>query len=162
MTGGPEVHPFRTAWATRDVDGWARHFAEDIVVRSPLIRSDFRGRSAARELFEALFTALPEFTVVDELGDAGTRVFLWRAGAHGRSFEGVDVVRSDERGVIVEIAVYIRTLVGLADFAAVMGPALGRRRGRLRGLLLRAMSPGLRLFMTSTDAVATKLVQPRP
>ena len=63
MTGDPEVHPFRTAWATRDVDGWARHFAS--------------------------------------------------------------------------------------------------RASTLRGLLLRAMSPGLRLFMTATDAVATKLVQPR-
>jgi hypothetical protein len=157
--GTPQAHPFRTAWATRDIDAWAEHLADDIVVKSPLIRSDFRGSAAARELFDVLFAVIPEFAILREFRDGDASVFVWRARAQGRTFDGVDVIRSDDRGAVTEIAVYIRTLVGLADFAAVVGPALGRRQGRLRSWLLTAMSPGLRLFMTTSDTVATKLVQ---
>jgi hypothetical protein len=152
-------HPFRTAWATRDIDGWAQHFAPDIVLRSPLIRSDFHGGAAARELFDVLFEVISDFDVVHEASDGDTTVFVWRARARGRTFEGVDVVHVNDQGKIDEIAVHIRTLVGLADFAAAVGGRLAARRGRVRGWVLGAAGPGLRAVMATVDRVATRGVQ---
>jgi hypothetical protein len=42
-------HPFRAAWATRDLDAWIEALSPDIVLRSPVVRGPFRGRSAAAE-----------------------------------------------------------------------------------------------------------------
>jgi hypothetical protein len=154
-------HPYREAWRTRDLDAWGEALAPGVVMHSPIITSPFRGREAAIELFGVLFEAFPDLEIVDELASGAVTVFLWRARARGRAIEGADVVRMDERGEIHEIRVLIRPLIDIARFAAVLGPPLAARRGRVRGWLAGVTIAPLGVVLALVDAIAPLLVQRR-
>ncbi|MDQ3982442.1 MAG: nuclear transport factor 2 family protein [Actinomycetota bacterium] len=154
------THPYRRLWETRDIGALRDALTEDVVLRSPLIVAPFEGRAAAIELFEVLVGALEEFEIAAELrGDEGD-VFWWRAAAGGREIEGVDLIRM-EGGKIAEIRVLVRPLIGLGTLAAVIGPPLAARRGRLRGLVARPMVASLRMMLAFADVVSTRLVRSR-
>src|SRR3954447_11674839 len=154
-------HPFRRAWETRDVDGWAAALADDVVLHSPVISSPFAGRAAVRELYEVLFAAFGRVDIFAELTGGDARMFAWRGEIGGRVVEGADFVRADARGKIAEIRVFIRPLVDIGVFAGAAGPPLARRRGRLQALVLRALTLPLRGLLATVDVVAPRLAQRR-
>ena len=155
-------HPFVRAWRTHDARELASHFAPDVVLESPILRSPFRGVTQAARLYEALFEALSDVRIDEQYGAPGRDVFVWRAKAGGRPVDGVDVIRSDADGAIVRITVLMRPLVGIGNFAAAAGPPLaGRARGRPFGVLMAVLGPGLRLVMTTIDVAARFFTQPR-
>jgi hypothetical protein len=57
--------------------------------------------------------------------------------------------------------VAIRPLVGIAIFAAAIGPALAAKHGRARGLVARLMTFPLTALLTFVDLTATRLAQRR-
>jgi hypothetical protein len=154
-------HPFRTAFETRELDVWIGALAPDVVVRSPIIRTTFKGRDAVAELYEILFDALGRVDFTDEFAAGDSHAFFWRADIGGRWVEGADIVRHDEQGKISEITALIRPLADIAVFAAAVGPPLARRRGRLRVPLVRALMLPLQAILTVADAIATRFVQRR-
>jgi hypothetical protein len=155
------VHPYRTLWQTRDLDAWADALATDIEMHSPVFSSPFRGRDAAVELFGVLLDSVGAFEITDELAAGDTHAFCWRAQMGRRSIEGVDLIRRDERGDIIEIRVSIRPLAGIAAFGAVVGPRLAAKRGPLRAPLLRLLMLPFNAILAVADAVASRLVQRR-
>lgn len=154
-------HSFRAAWRTRDLEAWAANFAEDVVLYSPIIKATFDGRAAAIELFGVLFDVLDSFEITDEFAADDAHVFFWRASARAHSFEGVDLIRHNSDGKIYEVRVQVRTLIGIGRFAAALGPALARKRGPVRGTLLRLSSPLLSAMFAVIDATATRFTQAR-
>ncbi len=155
------VHPYWAAWQTRDLDAWGEALAPDVVLHSPIVRTPFRGRDAAIELFSVLFQALGEIEITDELAFQGTHAFFWRIDVGDRKVEGTDLLRTDENGKIAEIRVMIRPLVDIADFAAAIGPSLGAKRGPGRALLLTLLTIPLKALLLVVDTVASRLVQRR-
>jgi hypothetical protein len=155
------THPFRAAWQTRDLEAWADALATDVVLHSPIIRTPFRGRAAVTELFDVLFGTLGHFDVLEEFAAENAHVFFWRADVGGRSVEGADLLRFDAAGKISEIKVLIRPLVDIAAFAAVVGPPLGAKRGRIRGSVLRLLTLPLTALLKLADTIATRLTQRR-
>ena len=137
--GTVDEHPFRTAWRTRDLDAWIEALSPEIVLHSPVVQTPFEGRSAARELYGVLFDTFGEVEFVGEFADTGSHAFFWRANVGGRVIEGVDRLRYDGRGKIVEIRVLIRPLVDIAVFAAAIGPPLAARKSPARGALVRLL-----------------------
>jgi hypothetical protein len=158
-SGPVDAHPYRLAWQTRDLDAWADALAPDVVMNSPVFRAPFEGRDAAVELFGVLFDALGPVTITHEFADGDSRVFFWHADIGGRDVAGLDLIRSDEHGEICEITVLIRPLVGIAVFAAAVGPPLAAKRGRLRGLVVRLLTAPLTLMFAVIDRVASRLTQ---
>jgi len=156
-----DAHPFRTAWRTRDLDAWADALALDVVLHSPTLKTPFRGREVATELYGILFDAFGDVEITDELAHADSHAFFWRANIGNRTIEGADLLRFDEHGKISEVRVLIRPLVDIATFAAVIGPPLAAKRGRIRGLLVRLMTLPLRAILAVADTVATRLIQRR-
>jgi SnoaL-like domain len=152
-------HPFRMAWRTRDLDAWIEALSPEIVLHSPVVRTPFRGRSAARELYGVLFETFGEVELVGELADADSHAFFWRANVAGRVIEGADRLRYDEQGKIVEITVLIRPLVDIAVFAAAIGPPLAARKSPTRGALVRVLTLPLKGILNITDAVASRLIE---
>jgi SnoaL-like protein len=150
-------HPFRTAWRTRDLDAWAGALADDVELYSPVIRTPFRGREAAIELYGVLFDALGEFEITDEFAGGGSHAFFWRADAGGRRIEGADLLRYDRHGKIAEVRVLIRPLVGIATFAGAAGPPLAAKRGPIRATALRILTLPLIAILATVDAVASRL-----
>ena len=96
-----------------------------------------------------------------ELTSGPVTVFLWRAPARGRTIEGADVVRMDDRGKVNEIRVLIRPLIDIARFASVLGPPLAGRRGELRRVLAAVTIAPLELILALVDVIAPLLVQRR-
>jgi hypothetical protein len=156
-----DAHPFRSAWETRDLDAWAEALAPDVVLHSPVVKTPFRGREAATELYGVLFDALGRFDITDELAAGDSHAFYWRADAGGRAIEGTDLLRYDTDGKITEVRVLIRPLVDVAAFAAAVGPPLAAKRGRARAWLLRFLTLPLIAFLAVADALASRLVQRR-
>jgi hypothetical protein len=154
-------HPLRAVWQTRDVRTIAAALADDVVLHSPIVRKPFEGREEAVELFEVLLERLGEFEITDQLEAGDTHAFFWRADAAGRWIEGADLVRHDADGRIKEVQVLIRPLLGIAAFAAAVGPALASRRGRLNAIAVRLMVGPLRAFLTVADILSSRLVQRR-
>jgi ketosteroid isomerase-like protein len=156
-----DVHPFRAAWQTRDLDAWSSNFAPDIVLYSPMIKMTFRGQEAATELYGVLFDALEEFQITDEFARQGEYACFWRAKAGGRTIEGSDLIGHDEHGKIAEVRVFIRPLASIAIFAAAAGPPLAAKRGPVKGLLLRVLTVPLRVIFAAVDFLAPRLIQRR-
>jgi hypothetical protein len=154
-----DVHPYRAAWQTRDLDDWAQALAPDVQMHSPIFKSPFLGRDAAVELFGILFDSIGTMELIDELAAGDTRVFFWRADIGGRWVEGMDLIRHDQHGKIAEIRVLIRPLAGIAAFGAAIGPPLAAKRGALRAPLLRVLMLPFNAILALADAVASRLVQ---
>jgi hypothetical protein len=152
-------HPFRAAWRTRDLDAWIEALSLEVVLHSPVIRTPFRGRSAAKELFGVLFTEFGEMGIVSEFAGADSHAFFWQADVGGRRIEGADFLSYDEDGKIAAISVLIRPLVDIAVFASAIGPPLAARRSPSRGVLVRLLTLPLRLILTAADSVASRLIQ---
>jgi SnoaL-like protein len=152
-----DEHPFQAAWRTRDLDAWTDALADDVVLHSPVMTTPFRGREAARELYSILFEAFGEVEVTDAFAAGDMRAFFWRGELGGRRIQGTDLIRADARGKVAEVTVLIRPLVDIAVFAAAVGPALARRRGPIRGLLLRLLTLPLRALMAAADFAAPRL-----
>jgi hypothetical protein len=150
-------HPFRAAWRTRDLDAWAGALAPDVELYSPVIKSPFRGRDAAIELYGVLFQALGDLDITDEFSGGDTHAFFWHADVGGRRIEGADLLRHDAQGRITEVRVLIRPLVGIGTFAGAAGPPLAAKRGRIRALLLRILTLPLMAILAAVDAVASRL-----
>jgi SnoaL-like domain len=153
-------HPFRTAWRTRELDAWIEALSHEVVLHSPVVRTPFRGRSAATELFGVLFEVFGEVEITRELADnTDAHAFFWRANVAGRVIEGADLLRYDARGKIAEIRVLIRPLVDIATFAAAIGPPLAARRSPARGALVRLLTLPLKGILSVADIVSSRLIE---
>jgi hypothetical protein len=155
------MHPFRTAWETRDVEAWTAAMAPDVVLHSPVMTTPFRGREAAAELYGILFEEFGHVELTHESADGDSHVFFWRADLGGHSIEGTDLLHSNERGEIDEVTVMIRPLVDIALFAGAVGPKLARRRGPLQALALTLLTFPLRGMLALADVVAPRLAMRR-
>jgi hypothetical protein len=131
----------------------------EVVLHSPVVRTPFRGRSAARELYGILFETFGNVEITDELAGADTHVFFWRANVAGRVIEGADLLRQGEQAKITEIRVLIRPLVSIAVFAAAVGPPLAARRSPTRGALVRLLTLPLKGILTVADTVSSRLIK---
>lgn len=156
-----EEHPFRRAWRTRQLDTLVGAFAEDVVLRSPLLSAPFVGREVAAELYGVLFERFGDVEFTAELADGAMRAFFWRAQLGAGTVEGADLIRHDEQGMIREVQVLLRPLSGLGAFAAEMGPPLARRRGPGRALAAAMLTRPLRWLLALADAISPRLVMRR-
>ena len=153
-----DMHPYATVWRTRDLEGWGAALTTDVILDSPLLQASFRGRDTTLDLFAALFQSLDNFEITEHIAADRSHAFVWAATVGGRSFTGVDHVIHDADGQISRISVFIRPLTGLGTFAAALGPALAKRRSRVRGAISTAITPALRLMFAAIDWVATRLI----
>jgi ketosteroid isomerase-like protein len=78
------MHPFRTALQARDIDGAAALLSDDVVFRSPIVFTVYRGRAAVRATLGAVARVFDDFAYVREIGAASAHdhglVFRARIG----------------------------------------------------------------------------------
>ena len=133
-------HPFRAAFATRDLAAWSEELAEDVVTFSPMLRTPFEGKETLTNLYRVLFSTFEDFEITDEFVSGDRAAFFWVGKMKGRAIHGADLVRTNAEGRVCEITVLIRPLLAIADFAAATGPAFARRLGRLRSCVARLVA----------------------
>ncbi|MHA6890320.1 nuclear transport factor 2 family protein [Ralstonia pseudosolanacearum] len=109
-------------------------FAEDVVFRSPVAHTPYPGRNAAALLLRTVATVFEDFRYHRGFAtDDGASVVLeFSAAVAGKSLKGVDLIRFDADGKIIEFEVMVRPATGLQALGAAMGAKLGDQVGRLK------------------------------
>ncbi|MHA6879057.1 nuclear transport factor 2 family protein [Ralstonia pseudosolanacearum] len=120
--------------ASGDMDALDTLFAEDVVFRSPVAHTPYPGSNAAALLLRTVATVFEAFRYHRGFAtDDGASVALeFSAAVAGKSLKGVDLIRFDADGKIIEFEVMVRPASGLQALGAAMGAKLGDQVGRLK------------------------------
>jgi ketosteroid isomerase-like protein len=159
-----EPHPLTLAMQARDLDSVVSLLAEDVVLYSPVTAIPFRGRAAVSALIGELIgpRGFERLEPVQRLRSSDVDVLVLSARIGGRDVEMVDLLRHDAQGRVTEIRIHSRPLASTAAFAAAVGPALARRRGRWAAFLVRVVAGPLPGLLAFGDRTVVPLTQPRP
>ena len=116
------MHPFRTAIEARDLDAALALLHEDVVFRSPVVFTPYRGRFAVAQILRAVIEVFEDFHYTREIGasDALDHALVFRARVGDKEVEGADFLHQDDRGQITEFTVMIRPLKGVQALAEAM------------------------------------------
>jgi hypothetical protein len=116
------VHPFRRAIEAQDVDAAIALMRDDVVFRSPIVFTPYRGRVALRQILEAVVRVFEDFRYVREIGapDAGDHALVFEARVGDKQIEGSDFLHLDDSGLISELTVMVRPLSGALALAEAM------------------------------------------
>jgi ketosteroid isomerase-like protein len=112
---------FRAAAERGDVDAARELLAPDITFHSPVTFHPFVGRDTVAKLLSLVASTFEDFRYTDELLTDGAHALIFKASAAGKELEGMDLLRFDDQGLIVDLTVMLRPLSGLVGFAQAMG-----------------------------------------
>lgn len=113
--------------ARKDFSGLPELLAPDIVFRSPMAHTPYPGAPAAAAILNTVLQVFGNFVYHRQLATAdGLSVVLeFSAQVNDRDLKGIDMIRFDEAGKIVEFEVMIRPMSGLQALGEEMGRRLG-------------------------------------
>jgi hypothetical protein len=111
--------------AQRDLAALPDLLAPDVVFRSPMAYTPYPGAQVTGLILGTVINVFEGFTYHRELASAdGLSVVLeFSATVHGKQLKGIDMIRFDDAGNIVEFEVMVRPMSGLQ----ALGDEMGRR-----------------------------------
>lgn len=98
--------------------------AEDVVFRSPYVWRPYHGRQAAWFILSTVIDVFQDFAYHRELIDGDNWALEFSARVGDLSLKGIDLIRLDDEGRIVEFEVFIRPFNGLQALGAEMAQRL--------------------------------------
>ena len=117
-------HPFRAAVEARDREAILDALTPDVVLHSPVTFKPFEGRQAVAVLFTVLLEVFEDFGYTDELPGDGIHGLVFRARVGDRDVEGIDLLREDGAGKVVDITVMVRPLSAVLALRDAVGKRL--------------------------------------
>ena len=111
--------------ANRDLESLPDLLAPDAVFRSPMAHTPYPGAPVVSMILNTVITVFEDFAYHRELASAdGLNVMLeFSARVGEKQLKGIDMIRFNEQGQIVEFEVMVRPLSGLQ----ALGEEMGRR-----------------------------------
>ena len=153
---------FRDAGERLDLDAFLETLAPDVRLRSPIsFLARFDGFDDVADVLRVVFELLEDIEYFEDLGGAATRALFYRARVGRQPLEGAILVRLDDGARVAEMTMLFRPLPGLTALTAQLTPRLAARRGRVRALLLAAMTRPVAFLTARADAFGVWLVQGR-
>lgn len=116
-------HPFREAVEARDHAAMVAALAPEVVFHSPFVFRPYQGREAVGRLLAAVIETFEDFSYTDELTGPGTHLLVFHARVGDRELDGIDLLRTDDDGLIADFTVMVRPASGLQ----ALGEAMARR-----------------------------------
>ena len=107
----------------RDVQELQAMLAEDVVFHSPYLAEPYSGRQATALILKAVSEVLQDFTYHREIIEGNNWALEFSARVGNQSLKGIDLIRLDDDGRIVEFEVFVRPYNGLR----ALGVAMARR-----------------------------------
>ncbi|WHR57896.1 nuclear transport factor 2 family protein [Acinetobacter haemolyticus] len=97
--------------------------AEDVVFRSPVAYKPYEGKQVVFFILTNVIQVFENFTYHREFytEDGANVVLEFSADVSGKSLKGIDMIRFNEQGKIIDFEVMIRPMSGLAALAEQMG-----------------------------------------
>jgi len=123
------THPI-DAWhelvRTRDVRGLGALLAEDAVLHSPVVHTPQKGRAVATQYLTAALAVLANdsFRYVREIRGERDALLEFELELAGVQVNGVDIIRWNDAGQIVDFKVMVRPLKGMQAVHQKMGELL--------------------------------------
>ena len=116
------MHPFGTAVAAGDDHRALALLADNVVFRSPVVHTPYRGRDAVAPILHAVSKVFEDFRYTGEIGgpDAASHVLVFRTRVGDREIEGIDLLHTGADGLVDELTVMVRPLSGAMALAKVM------------------------------------------
>ena len=111
--------------AARDLSALAALLHPDAVFRSPVAHKPYPGAAAVALIMSNVIEVFEDFSYERQFASADGRsiVLEFRARVGERALKGVDLIRFDEQGRIVDFEVMVRP----ASALAALGEAMGKR-----------------------------------
>ena len=122
---GQNSDPFRSAAENGDSHALIGALAPRVVLHSPVTFHPYVGKQVVGRLLQLVSEAFDYWRCTNEIRNVDEvtgLVFDARIGR--REIQGVDFLRFDDEGLIVELTVMIRPLSGLLALAADIGPKI--------------------------------------
>ncbi|WP_250035870.1 nuclear transport factor 2 family protein [Paractinoplanes maris] len=114
------MHPFRSAIESRDLDAALALLHEDVIFRSPVVFTPYRGRFAVAPILRAVIQVFEDFHYTRELTSPPDHALLFRARVGDKQLEGCDFLQESADGQITDFTVMIRPLKGIQALAEAM------------------------------------------
>lgn len=111
---------FRAAAEAKDFSQVDELFAADATLRSPVVFRPYEGRTAIKLLLEAVAQVFEDFRYTDQVETDDTAVLVFAARVGERELEGVDILRFDPEGTVIEMTVMVRPMSGMHALAERM------------------------------------------
>ncbi|WP_439878986.1 nuclear transport factor 2 family protein [Pseudomonas prosekii] len=118
---------WHTMIRTGDLQALPSLLAPDAVFRSPMAHTPYPGAAVVSMILNTVFGVFEDFAYHRELATADDLnvVLEFSASVSGKQLKGIDMIRFNEDGKIVEFEVMVRPLSGLQALGAEMGQRLG-------------------------------------
>ena len=109
--------------------------SDDIVFRSPVAHTPYPGREAIKLVLKNVNQVFQNFTYHRSLvtDDGSSLVLEFSAEVNGRQLKGIDMLRFDGQGRIVEFEVMVRPLSGLQELGKEMAKLMAPYAALLGG-----------------------------
>ena len=97
--------------------------ADEVVFRSPVAYKPYEGKQVVFFILTNVIQVFEDFTYHREFytEDGDNVVLEFSANVSGKSLKGIDMIRFNEQGKIIDFEVMIRPMSGLAALAEQMG-----------------------------------------
>ena len=138
-TVNPAVRASLETWhaivAHRDLSKLADIVHRDAVFRSPMAHAPYQSAPALALVLGTVVQVFEGFTYHRQLvtEDGLSVVLEFSAHIGDRQLKGIDLIRFDEHGKIVELEVMVRPMSGLQALGAEMGKRLGHLLPAFKG-----------------------------
>ncbi|MET1004508.1 MAG: nuclear transport factor 2 family protein [Propionibacteriaceae bacterium] len=102
--------------------------ADDCVFRSPAVHTPQEGKALTTAYLAAAMVVLgPTLSYQHEWWDDGSAVLEFTADLDGLTVHGIDMMRWDSDGRLVEFTVMVRPFKGLTQLMTLMAPELEKQ-----------------------------------
>ena len=119
----PAIQKWHNMIETRDMSILNELLADDVVFRSPVAFKPYEGKQVVFFILTNVIQVFENFTYHREFytEDEQSVVLEFSAVVTEKQLKGIDMIRFNEQGQIIEFEVMIRSLSGLQALGAQMG-----------------------------------------
>ena len=124
---------FRDAVLAGDLAAVSEALSPEVVLNSPVAFRPFEGRDTVVQVLTAVTETFEGFRYTDELAGETAHALVFRATVDGKQVEGIDLLRFDGDGRIVDLTVLVRPLSATVALAQAMAPKVAHIKGAPAG-----------------------------
>ena len=118
---------FTAAVHSEDAEALTDALADDVVFRSPVVFRAYEGKPVVSAILtEGAMKVFEDFRYVERFEDGDAAALIFKARVGDREVDGLDLLRFDGDGKVVELMVMVRPMSGLNALAEAMGRELER------------------------------------
>ena len=134
-TAAKTLQRWHAMLANRDLKALPELLAPDAVFRSPMAHTPYPGAPVVSMILNTVINVFEDFTYHRELatGDGLSVVLEFSARVGDKQLKGIDLIRFNEQGQIIEFEVMIRPLSGLQALGEEMGRRLAPYLAKAKG-----------------------------